>query len=117
MKTYDKERTQPSYISIIPANVRYDKTLKPNEKLMFGEITSLSNKEGYCWATNEYFASLYGVSKFTVSRWINKLVKRGYVNSELIISKKTKDILFITYLLMKKAIALSTEKAITLSIK
>lgn len=29
-----------SYYAIIPANVRYDKRLKPNTKLLYGEITA-----------------------------------------------------------------------------
>ena len=44
---------QPSYYSILTANVRYDKELKANEKLLFSEITALSNRNGYCHATNK----------------------------------------------------------------
>lgn len=71
----------PSYYAIIPANVRYDKTLLPQEKLMFGEITCLSSKFGYCSASNNYFAKLYSASNDSVSRWIANLKKRGYVKT------------------------------------
>lgn len=71
---------EPAYYGILPANVRYDKRLKPMEKIMFTEITSLSNKKGYCYSKNKYFADLYEVSPETVSRWISNLVKYGYVN-------------------------------------
>ncbi len=70
---------QPNYYSIITATVRYDKELKANEKLLFSEITALANKSGYCTATNNYFAELYGKSKTTISNWINHLKEKGYL--------------------------------------
>ena len=68
---------QPSYYSILTANVRYDKELKANEKLLFSEITALSNKSGYCHATNKYFAKLYSKNTSTISDWINHLKKEN----------------------------------------
>lgn len=78
------EENQISYYSIIPATVRYDNTLKAAEKLIYGELTSLTNKFGYCFASNKYFASLYGVTNHTVSQWISHLEKSGYLKIELI---------------------------------
>ncbi|WP_105965853.1 DnaD domain protein [Staphylococcus chromogenes] len=75
---------QPSYYSIITANVRYDNRLTDSEKLLFAEITSLSNKYGYCTASNGYFAKLYDVVKETISRRISKLAKFGYLHIEII---------------------------------
>lgn len=75
---------QPSYYSIITANVRYDNRLTDSEKLLFAEITSLSNKFGYCTATNSYFAKLYEVVKETISRRISNLNKYGYLKIEII---------------------------------
>lgn len=77
-------KEKPTYYGILPANVRYDETLKPMEKIMYSEITALSNKEGYCSAKNQYFARLYNVSKETVSRWIGNLSNKGYVSVKLI---------------------------------
>lgn len=75
---------KPNYYSIIPASVRYDEELKANEKLLYGEITALANKNGYCWAENQYFAKLFAVTKETASRWVSNLEKQGYVRTELI---------------------------------
>ena len=74
---------KPSYYAIIPAEVRYSK-LKPNAKLLYGEITALSNKEGYFFATNRYFANLYNVTKNTISLWVSQLFHEGFINVELI---------------------------------
>jgi hypothetical protein len=71
-------KEKPNYYAIIPSDVRYS-NLKPNAKLLYGEITALSNKLGYCFASNSYFAELYGVSKNTVSRWIGDLNKLGFI--------------------------------------
>lgn len=70
---------KPSYYSIIPANVRYDKNLKANEKLLYSEITSLCNKSGICYASNKYFAELYEVDIATISRWVNNLIDNKYL--------------------------------------
>lgn len=82
-----------SYFAIIPANVRYDKELTPNAKLLYGEITALCNEKGYCWASNDYFAELYGVSKQSISGWISSLNEKGYISSELVYKEGTKQIL------------------------
>ena len=84
---------QRAYYAIIPANVRYDKTLTPNAKLLYGEITALCNEKGFCWANNEYFSELYGVSKTSISKWISSLIERGYLQSEIIYKEGSKEIL------------------------
>lgn len=86
------EKPKQSYYAIIPANVRYDKNLTPNAKLLYGEITALCNEKGYCWAENKYFADLYGVSLKSISVWINSLVDNGYIQSEIIYKENSKEI-------------------------
>lgn len=83
---------EANYYAIIPANVRYDKDLSANAKLLYGEITALSNGEGYCWATNSYFANLYNVKNVAVSRWVSQLIKKGYIKSVIIYKNGTKEI-------------------------
>ena len=81
---------RPGYYGILPASIRYDKKLKPMEKIMYSELTALSNKNGYCNATNSYFADLYVVSKNTFSLWISDLEKAGYIKTKLIYEAGTK---------------------------
>jgi len=83
---------QPNYYSILTASVRYDKDLTPNAKLLYSEITALSNKKGKCWASNGYFAELYNVSKITISRWVNQLAKKGFINVTMQYIPNTKQV-------------------------
>jgi hypothetical protein len=83
---------KPNYYSIIIAEVRYDKRLKANEKLLYSEITCLTNSNGYCFASNGYFADLYSVSKVSISNWIKNLIKYGYISSEIIYKDGSKEI-------------------------
>lgn len=84
---------KPNYYAVIPANVRYDKELKDKAKLLYGEIVALSDKHGYCYASNKYFANLYEVSTTTISTLIKNLVEKGYIESEIIYKEGTKEIL------------------------
>ena len=104
------EQNKPSYYAIIPSEVRYCEKLKYAERLLYGEITALAGKEGYSFATNKYFAELYGVIPGTISRWISHLENLGFIKVEIIkdeknqiierriyINDKNKDIIPFTY--------------------
>lgn len=83
---------KPNYYAIIPANVRYDSNLKDKAKLLYGEITALSNKNGICFASNSYFAKLYNVTNTTISLLIKDLIDNGYIEREIIYKDGTKEI-------------------------
>ena len=83
---------EPNYYAIIPADIRYDNRITPNAKLLYAEITALTNMNGQCFATNDYFAKLYGVSKVSVSKWIKNLVDFGYIKSEISYKEGSKEI-------------------------
>ncbi|WP_270538182.1 DnaD domain protein [Ligilactobacillus salivarius] len=85
---------KPGYYSILTADVRYDERLKKYAdcKVLFSEITALSNKYGYCTASNGYFAKLYDRPKPTISKWINLLIKFGYLKSEMVYKENSKEI-------------------------
>lgn len=72
-------KDKPSFYAVIPATVRYDKSLSSSEKLFYAEVTAMSEKEGFCWASNSYFSELYGVSRNTITRWVTNLKNSGHV--------------------------------------
>lgn len=76
-------KINPNYYAVIPANVRYDKELPAAARLLYGELAALSNQEGFCWASNRYFAGLYDTTPRTVQRWIEDLETRGYIRCEV----------------------------------
>jgi len=64
---------KPTYYGVLPAEVRYHPDLNSSQKVLYTEIDALSRKQGYCFASNKYFADLYSISVSTVSRWISRL--------------------------------------------
>jgi hypothetical protein len=79
---------RPNYYAIIPAEVRYDNDLRPNEKLLYGEISCLTESTGECWATNKYFSQLYNVQTNAIATWIRHLKDKQYIEVEYIYSGK-----------------------------
>lgn len=75
---------QPSYFSILTADVRYDKRLSDFARLLYSDITALCNKQGYCSATNDYFAQIFDKSRRTISATIASLAETGYIAIEII---------------------------------
>ena len=82
----------PNYFAIIPAEVRYDVELKDKAKLLYGEIVALSDKNGYCYASNKYFSELYNISITSVSLLIKNLIEKGYLESEILYKENSKEI-------------------------
>jgi len=76
--------TQPNYYGVLPAPVRYSKELSASEKVLYAEISALSNTNGYCWASNAYFANLYSVEERQITRWVSGLSKSNFVRTETI---------------------------------
>ena len=79
-----EKTARPSYWAVIPADVRYDDQIPANAKLLYGEISALCDRTGYCWAKNEYFAQLFGFAEVTVSRLVSALQKGGYLEVEMV---------------------------------
>lgn len=73
---------KPNYYVVLSADIRYSKKINANEKILYAEIQTLSNKHGYCFSTNSYFAQLYNTRTETISRWIKSLKKAGFVKVE-----------------------------------
>lgn len=78
----DKTVKRSNWDSLLPAAVRYDSRLKGDAKVLYSEILLLSNKAGYCYATDQHLAALFDAGQRTVTRHIAELKKLGYIKIE-----------------------------------
>jgi len=77
-----------NFYAILPAPVRYSKNLSPQAKLLYAEITALSNPTGFCRAQNKYFAHLFNVPESTIQNWLQSIVQDEFVFIEQYTSKE-----------------------------
>lgn len=88
-----REDRTPAYWAGIPAPVRYDKSLRPNAKLLYADINSLADRKGYCWASNEYLGSNLGIAARTVSDLVGTLAERKHITVEVLRDPKTNEVI------------------------
>lgn len=88
----DDSRT-PSYYAVLPASVRYDKSLIPNAKLLYAEITALQERTGYCFASNEFLSDLFGLKPATITSLLKNLKDNGYIEVDVVRDAETNQVL------------------------
>ena len=86
----DQER--PSYWAVVPAPVRYDTAIPANAKLLYAELSSLTNEKGYCFASNAYFAANFSMTDTSVRRLLKALADRGFIRIDVVRDKKTNQV-------------------------
>ncbi len=82
---------QTTYFSVLPANVRYDKSLDPMAKLLYSEITAGVSTAGECDENVVYFGEFLKCSVRTAYRYLKDLeeanhIKRTKLNGRKIIT-------------------------------
>jgi len=75
----------------IPIEIWEHEDLSLQEKVFLAEIDSLDNDDG-CWASNEYFAKHFDLSKNRISVVISSLVNKGFLTNHLIYKENSKEI-------------------------
>ena len=70
--------TNLKYVQV-PMVVLADEDISSTAKLLMGLITTLSMKDGYCYASNRYLSNLLKVSKRTISSSITTLRRNNYL--------------------------------------
>lgn len=85
---------QQNWAVVIHARVLMAKDINPNQKILVGLISNLTNIDDECYATNEYFSSILGMNKSSnyVSKLICDLEKKGYLKTEFFYKENSKEI-------------------------
>lgn len=63
----------------VPIEIWESKELTWNEKILFLEIDSFTSKDKECFFSNEYIATLLGVTENSANRILSSLINKGYV--------------------------------------
>lgn len=91
----------------IPEHIVARTDISLPQKVLYGKIISLTTKEGYCFASNEWLGDQLGISGRTIVRWISTFVDKGLLRREIILNEKNQVIerrlyAFVTPTLMTK---------------
>lgn len=73
----------------IPIEILEDENLSTTEKILLSEIYSLTELPDGCFASNDHFATLLGITKGAASKRIDAIKTKGYINTEVIFDKKS----------------------------
>ncbi|MEP1779333.1 MAG: helix-turn-helix domain-containing protein [Reichenbachiella sp.] len=63
----------------IPLPVLYHKELKDFDKILFGQILSLTKDKGYCFASNSKLAQVLSKSESTITKSVGRLTRSGFI--------------------------------------
>lgn len=76
----------------IPIEVLTDKNLSDKEKHIYSLIIFLSQEKGYCFCTNKTISELLNISVTQVSKLVNSLKDKEYINIEMIYKENSKEV-------------------------
>ncbi len=76
----------------IPIEILTDKKLSDKEKIIYAIILYLSKENDYCYLTNKTISELLYISIPQVSKLVNSLKDKKYINIELIYKENSKQV-------------------------
>lgn len=78
-----------AFWAVVPATVLDDMSLQANAKILYGILSTLMRREGYCWPTNAQLAEAMHCSEDVIGRWIASLAKGGHIRVTVEPNRKT----------------------------
>lgn len=92
LKKIEDVEEEQEYFYIIPKNVFEDRRLTPSQVMVFAEISQLSRKKGYCYASNTYLTEKMSIGRATIIRAISKLKELGYIETKNIFEENSQKV-------------------------
>lgn len=83
--------------SLVPPAILSTNELSANEKLLWGRINGLTNKRGFCFATNGWLSSQLGLSDRTAEGLINNMIDKGFLKRLFVYKKGEEEIILEKY--------------------
>ena len=74
-----------NYYILVQSEMLEQIELSPRAKLLYGFIVSLSQQNGYCYATNKHFATKFGVCRKTITRSLKELSRAHYISTKMVV--------------------------------
>ncbi len=79
----EKKGKVAGYFAVIPAFILEDPELSASEKIIYGEISALANRFGFCFAGNRHFENALKIGRATLKRGLKKLEEKEYIKIEI----------------------------------
>ncbi len=76
----------------MPIEILTDKNLSDKEKHIYSLIIFLSQEKQYCFCTNKTISKLLNISVTQVSKLVNSLKAKGYINIEMVYKENSKEV-------------------------
>ena len=76
----------------IPIEILTDNKLSDKEKIIYTITIYLSKENKYCYLTNKSISELLNISITQVSKLVNSLKDKGYINIEIIYKENSKEV-------------------------
>lgn len=76
----------------IPIEILTDEKLSDKEKIIYAIILYLSKENSYCYLTNKTISELLNISITQVSKLVNSLKYKKYIDIELIYKENSKQV-------------------------
>ncbi len=76
----------------MPIEILTDKNLSDKEKHIYSLIIFLSQEKQYCFCTNKTISQFLNISVTQVSKLVNSLKAKGYINIEMVYKENSKEV-------------------------